>query len=234
MKASLIYCQATDGSFAHTLQNTPTLHLKSHRDTQVSFLHVYCQCCNLWVCVCVCPQIARKRHKVINTFKSPLGQTRPPPPLKHITLMPLSQIRRVLDLQDTEGNTATAHTLQNKDAAAHHFVCMSFQGVFSSCNTAQCWKPRQANSGRSHFPVCSFKNALRSESAAKHHLIPEVYFRRVPQQTWNSWKVWCHFGLSFDLRRAISCWFESCFSVSFETPKKRLKRKNLTGFLHNF
>lgn len=110
MKASLIYCQATDGSFAHTLQNTPTLHLKSHRDTQVSFLHVYCQCCNLWVCVCVCPQIARKRHKVINTFKSPLGQTRPPPPLKHITLMPLSQIRRVLDLQDTEGNTATAHT----------------------------------------------------------------------------------------------------------------------------
>ncbi|KAM4738952.1 LOW QUALITY PROTEIN: protein ECT2 [Anableps anableps] len=49
-----------------------------------------------------CLEIARKRHKVINTFKSPLGQTRPPPPLKHITLMPLSQIRRVLDLQDTE------------------------------------------------------------------------------------------------------------------------------------
>uniref|UniRef100_A0A8C7YTT8 Epithelial cell transforming 2 n=1 Tax=Oryzias sinensis TaxID=183150 RepID=A0A8C7YTT8_9TELE len=49
-----------------------------------------------------CLEIARKRHKVINTFKSPLGQTRPPPPLKHISLMPLSQIRRVLDLQDTE------------------------------------------------------------------------------------------------------------------------------------
>ncbi|XP_031733290.1 protein ECT2 isoform X3 [Anarrhichthys ocellatus] len=49
-----------------------------------------------------CLEIARKRHKVINTFKSPLGQTRPPPPLKHIALMPLSQIRRVLDLQDTE------------------------------------------------------------------------------------------------------------------------------------
>lgn len=49
-----------------------------------------------------CLEIARKRHKVINTFKSPLGQTRPPPPLKHITLMPLSQIRRVLDLQDNE------------------------------------------------------------------------------------------------------------------------------------
>ncbi|XP_051929319.1 protein ECT2 isoform X1 [Hippocampus zosterae] len=49
-----------------------------------------------------CLEIARKRHKVINTFKSPLGQTRAPPPLKHITLMPLSQIRRVLDLRDTE------------------------------------------------------------------------------------------------------------------------------------
>ncbi|XP_054452243.1 protein ECT2 isoform X2 [Anoplopoma fimbria] len=49
-----------------------------------------------------CLEIARKRHKVINTFKSPLGQTRPPPSLKHIALMPLSQIRRVLDLQDTE------------------------------------------------------------------------------------------------------------------------------------
>nr|XP_057929387.1 protein ECT2 isoform X2 [Doryrhamphus excisus] len=49
-----------------------------------------------------CLEIARKRHKVINTFKNPLGQTRPPPPLKHIALMPLSQIRRVLDLQDTD------------------------------------------------------------------------------------------------------------------------------------
>uniref|UniRef100_A0A8B9H3I0 Epithelial cell transforming 2 n=1 Tax=Astyanax mexicanus TaxID=7994 RepID=A0A8B9H3I0_ASTMX len=44
----------------------------------------------------------RKRHKVISTFKSPLGQTRPPAQLKHIMLMPLSQIRRVLDLRDTE------------------------------------------------------------------------------------------------------------------------------------
>ncbi|XP_041861527.1 protein ECT2 isoform X2 [Melanotaenia boesemani] len=49
-----------------------------------------------------CLEIARRRHKVISTFKSPLGQTRPPPPLKHIALMPLSQIRRVLDLQDTD------------------------------------------------------------------------------------------------------------------------------------
>uniref|UniRef100_A0A671MTY7 Epithelial cell transforming 2 n=1 Tax=Sinocyclocheilus anshuiensis TaxID=1608454 RepID=A0A671MTY7_9TELE len=46
--------------------------------------------------------IARKRHKVITTFRSPLGQTRPPAQLKHIALMPLSQIRRVLDIQDTE------------------------------------------------------------------------------------------------------------------------------------
>ncbi|XP_059922631.1 protein ECT2 isoform X2 [Gadus macrocephalus] len=49
-----------------------------------------------------CLEIARKRHKVISTFKSPVGQTRPPAQLKHIMLMPLSQIRKVLDLQDTE------------------------------------------------------------------------------------------------------------------------------------
>ncbi|XP_045063728.1 protein ECT2 isoform X1 [Coregonus clupeaformis] len=49
-----------------------------------------------------CLEIARKRRKVISTFRSPLGQTRPAAQLKHITLMPLSQIRRVLDLQDTE------------------------------------------------------------------------------------------------------------------------------------
>ncbi|XP_062412002.1 protein ECT2 isoform X3 [Sardina pilchardus] len=49
-----------------------------------------------------CLEIARKRHKVISTFRSPLGQTRPPAQLKHIALMPLSQIRRVLDLQETE------------------------------------------------------------------------------------------------------------------------------------
>ncbi|XP_076879506.1 protein ECT2 isoform X4 [Brachyhypopomus gauderio] len=49
-----------------------------------------------------CLEIARKRHKVMNTFKSPVGQVRPPAQLKHIALMPLSQIRRVLDLRDTE------------------------------------------------------------------------------------------------------------------------------------
>ncbi|MBN3319614.1 ECT2 protein, partial [Atractosteus spatula] len=49
-----------------------------------------------------CLEIARKRHKVITTFRSPHGTTRPPAPLKHITLMPLSQIRKVLDLRETE------------------------------------------------------------------------------------------------------------------------------------
>uniref|UniRef100_A0A6Q2Y476 Epithelial cell transforming 2 n=1 Tax=Esox lucius TaxID=8010 RepID=A0A6Q2Y476_ESOLU len=49
-----------------------------------------------------CLEIARKRHKVISSFRSPVGQTRPAAQLKHITLMPLSQIRRVLDLQDTD------------------------------------------------------------------------------------------------------------------------------------
>ncbi|XP_059385266.1 protein ECT2-like isoform X5 [Carassius carassius] len=49
-----------------------------------------------------CLEIARKRHKAITTFRSPLGHTRPPAQLKHIALMPLSQIRRVLDIQDTE------------------------------------------------------------------------------------------------------------------------------------
>ncbi|KAM4695432.1 protein ECT2 isoform 1-T2 [Discoglossus pictus] len=49
-----------------------------------------------------CLEIARKRHKVIGAFKSPHGQTRPPASLKHISLMPLSQIKRVLDIRETE------------------------------------------------------------------------------------------------------------------------------------
>uniref|UniRef100_H3AXS6 Epithelial cell transforming 2 n=1 Tax=Latimeria chalumnae TaxID=7897 RepID=H3AXS6_LATCH len=49
-----------------------------------------------------CLEIARKRHKVINTFKSPHGHTRPPASLKHITLMPLSQIKKVLDIQESD------------------------------------------------------------------------------------------------------------------------------------
>ncbi|XP_061540617.1 protein ECT2 isoform X2 [Phycodurus eques] len=72
-----------------------------------------------------CP-IARKRHKVINTFKSPLGQTRPPPPLKHITLMPLSQIRRVLDLQDTE-ECVNAFALVVRPPTEQENMLFSFQ-----------------------------------------------------------------------------------------------------------
>ncbi|KAJ1087590.1 hypothetical protein NDU88_000757 [Pleurodeles waltl] len=48
-----------------------------------------------------CLEIARKRHKV-TSFKSPHGQTRPPASLKHISLMPLSQIKKVLDIRETE------------------------------------------------------------------------------------------------------------------------------------
>ncbi|NXX89000.1 ECT2 protein, partial [Centropus bengalensis] len=49
-----------------------------------------------------CLEIARKRHKVIGAFKSPHGHTRPPASLKHVVLMPLSQIRKVLDIRETE------------------------------------------------------------------------------------------------------------------------------------
>ncbi|XP_043926707.1 protein ECT2 [Protopterus annectens] len=49
-----------------------------------------------------CLEIARKRHKVMNAFKSPHGHTRPPASLKHICLMPLSQIRKVLNITETE------------------------------------------------------------------------------------------------------------------------------------
>ncbi|XP_042368762.1 protein ECT2 isoform X1 [Plectropomus leopardus] len=73
-----------------------------------------------------CLEIARKRHKVINTFKSPLGQTRPPPPLKHITLMPLSQIRRVLDLHDTE-ECVNAFALVVRPPTEQENLLFSFQ-----------------------------------------------------------------------------------------------------------
>uniref|UniRef100_A0A8C4GLH4 Epithelial cell transforming 2 n=1 Tax=Dicentrarchus labrax TaxID=13489 RepID=A0A8C4GLH4_DICLA len=75
-----------------------------------------------------CLEIARKRHKVINTFKSPLGQTRPPPPLKHIALMPLSQIRRVLDLQDSE-ECANAFALVVRPPTEQENLLFSFQLV---------------------------------------------------------------------------------------------------------
>uniref|UniRef100_A0A6I8QDA3 Epithelial cell transforming 2 n=1 Tax=Xenopus tropicalis TaxID=8364 RepID=A0A6I8QDA3_XENTR len=48
-----------------------------------------------------CLEIARKRHKGIGAFKSPHG-TRPQACLKHIYLMPLSQIKKVLDIKETE------------------------------------------------------------------------------------------------------------------------------------
>ncbi|XP_068056406.1 protein ECT2 isoform X5 [Anomalospiza imberbis] len=49
-----------------------------------------------------CLEIARKRHKVIGAFRSPHGHTRPPASLKHVVLMPLSQIKKVLDIRETE------------------------------------------------------------------------------------------------------------------------------------
>ncbi|XP_068449360.1 protein ECT2 isoform X3 [Clinocottus analis] len=73
-----------------------------------------------------CLEIARKRHKVINTFKSPLGQMRPPPPFKHITLMPLSQIRKVLDLQDTE-ECVNAFALVVRPPTEQENLLFSFQ-----------------------------------------------------------------------------------------------------------
>uniref|UniRef100_A0A668AF47 Epithelial cell transforming 2 n=1 Tax=Myripristis murdjan TaxID=586833 RepID=A0A668AF47_9TELE len=73
-----------------------------------------------------CLEIARKRHKVISTFKSPLGQTRPPAQLKHITLMPLSQIRRVLDLQDTE-ECVNAFALVVRPPTEQENLLFSFQ-----------------------------------------------------------------------------------------------------------
>uniref|UniRef100_A0AAY5EC32 Epithelial cell transforming 2 n=1 Tax=Electrophorus electricus TaxID=8005 RepID=A0AAY5EC32_ELEEL len=75
-----------------------------------------------------CLEIARKRHKVMSTFKSPLGQTRPPAQLKHITLMPLSQIRRVLDLHDTE-ECQNAFALVVRPPTEQENLLFSFQLV---------------------------------------------------------------------------------------------------------
>ncbi|XP_075901030.1 protein ECT2 isoform X3 [Nelusetta ayraudi] len=85
-----------------------------------------------------CLEIARKRHKVINTFKSPLGQTRPPPPLKHIALMPLSQIRRVLDLQDTE-ECVNAFALVVRPPTAQENLLFSFQLAGEETIKKSCW-----------------------------------------------------------------------------------------------
>ncbi|XP_065097642.1 protein ECT2 isoform X5 [Paramisgurnus dabryanus] len=73
-----------------------------------------------------CLEIARKRHKVITTFRSPLGQTRPPAQLKHITLMPLSQIRRVLDIQDSE-DCQNAFALVVRPPTEQENLLFSFQ-----------------------------------------------------------------------------------------------------------
>ncbi|XP_068939697.1 protein ECT2 isoform X1 [Petaurus breviceps papuanus] len=73
-----------------------------------------------------CLEIARKRHKVIGTFKSPHGQTRPPAALKHIHLMPLSQIKKVLDIKETE-DCHNAFALLVRPPTEQANVLLSFQ-----------------------------------------------------------------------------------------------------------
>ncbi|XP_064441325.1 protein ECT2 isoform X3 [Mirounga angustirostris] len=72
-----------------------------------------------------CP-IARKRHKVIGTFRSPPGHTRPPASLKHIHLMPLSQIKKVLDIRETE-DCHNAFALLVRPPTERANVLLSFQ-----------------------------------------------------------------------------------------------------------
>ncbi|XP_058921434.1 protein ECT2 isoform X7 [Kogia breviceps] len=73
-----------------------------------------------------CLEIARKRHKVIGTFRSPHGQTRPPASLKHIHLMPLSQIKKVLDIRETE-DCRNAFALLVRPPTEQANVLLSFQ-----------------------------------------------------------------------------------------------------------
>ncbi|XP_067898331.1 protein ECT2 isoform X3 [Heterodontus francisci] len=73
-----------------------------------------------------CLEIARKRHKVISSFKSPHGQTRPPASLKHIVLMPLSQIKRVLDIKETE-DCRSAFALVVRPPTEQSNLLFSFQ-----------------------------------------------------------------------------------------------------------
>uniref|UniRef100_UPI00398EAA92 protein ECT2 isoform X3 n=1 Tax=Pristiophorus japonicus TaxID=55135 RepID=UPI00398EAA92 len=73
-----------------------------------------------------CLEIARKRHKVISSFKSPPGQTRPPASLKHIVLMPLSQIKRVLDIKETE-DCRSAFALVVRPPTEQSNLLFSFQ-----------------------------------------------------------------------------------------------------------
>ncbi|XP_039092452.1 LOW QUALITY PROTEIN: protein ECT2 [Hyaena hyaena] len=73
-----------------------------------------------------CLEIARKRHKVIGTFRSPHGHTRPPASLKHIHLMPLSQIKKVLDIRETE-DCHNAFALLVRPPTERANVLLSFQ-----------------------------------------------------------------------------------------------------------
>ncbi|XP_074184108.1 protein ECT2 isoform X2 [Rhinolophus sinicus] len=73
-----------------------------------------------------CLEIARKRHKVIGTFRSPPGHTRPPASLKHIHLMPLSQIKKVLDIRETE-DCHNAFALLVRPPTEQANVLLSFQ-----------------------------------------------------------------------------------------------------------
>ncbi|XP_038599203.1 protein ECT2 isoform X5 [Tachyglossus aculeatus] len=73
-----------------------------------------------------CLEIARKRHKVIGAFKSPHGQTRPPASLKHIRLMPLSQIKKVLDIRETE-DCHNAFALLVRPPTEQTNILLSFQ-----------------------------------------------------------------------------------------------------------
>ncbi|XP_055502242.1 protein ECT2 isoform X1 [Leucoraja erinacea] len=72
-----------------------------------------------------CLEIARKRHK-ISSFKSPHGQTRPPASLKHIVLMPLSQIKKVLDIKETE-DCRSAFALLVRPPTEQSNLLFSFQ-----------------------------------------------------------------------------------------------------------
>ncbi|XP_055481952.1 protein ECT2 isoform X2 [Psammomys obesus] len=73
-----------------------------------------------------CLEIARKRHKVIGTFRSPHDRTRPPASLKHIHLMPLSQIKKVLDIRETE-DCHNAFALFVRPPTEQANVLLSFQ-----------------------------------------------------------------------------------------------------------
>ncbi|XP_006890406.1 PREDICTED: protein ECT2 isoform X2 [Elephantulus edwardii] len=73
-----------------------------------------------------CLEIARKRHKVIGTFRSPHGQNRPPTSHKHVRLMPLSQIKKVLDLRETE-DCHDAFALLVRPPTEQANVLLSFQ-----------------------------------------------------------------------------------------------------------